>query len=150
MRSRFAVPVARTHMWSHRATSSWCAWGIFPARARAEGRWIERSSFCRKRSRRAWRRAGRTESNCAAGGLAYDGGASAPSAGENMAINTSKVVVGGLVAGIVASVLGFLRFGLWLGPKFQAEAAAVAPSLAQAMTGTATAATVVTTFIIGW
>jgi hypothetical protein len=67
-----------------------------------------------------------------------------------MAINTSKVVVGGLVAGAVANVLGFLLFGLWLGPRFQAEAAAVAPSLAQAMTGTATAATVVTTFIIGW
>jgi hypothetical protein len=47
-----------------------------------------------------------------------------------MAMNTGKVVVAGLVAGIVANVLGFLLFGMWLMPRFTADMNAAAPSLA--------------------
>src|SRR5688572_16665979 len=46
-----------------------------------------------------------------------------------VAINTSKVVVGGLAAGVVANVVGFLLFGLWLGPTFKSEINAVASGL---------------------
>ena len=47
-----------------------------------------------------------------------------------MAINTSKVVVGGLVAGVVMNVVGFVVQGLLLGKRMEAEMLAVAPSLA--------------------
>ena len=46
-----------------------------------------------------------------------------------MAINTSKVVVGGLAAGVVNNVLGFLVQGMLLGPKMMDEMLAAAPSL---------------------
>jgi hypothetical protein len=67
-----------------------------------------------------------------------------------MAINTSKVIVGGLAAGLVANVLGFLLFGLWLGPRFQADVAAAAPSLqGSGMSGGAIATNVVLQFVVG-
>ena len=67
-----------------------------------------------------------------------------------MAINTAKVVTGGLAAGIVGNIIGYLGFGMWLGPRFEAEAAAVAPTLAgRGMTSGAIATTVITTFVIG-
>jgi hypothetical protein len=67
-----------------------------------------------------------------------------------MAINTSKVITGGLAAGVVANIIGYLGFGMWLGPRLNAEAAAVAPALAgRGMTGTAIATQVVLQFIIG-
>ena len=47
-----------------------------------------------------------------------------------MAINTSKVVVGGLAAGVVSNIVGYVAFGMLLGPRMQAEAVAVAPALA--------------------
>ena len=46
-----------------------------------------------------------------------------------MAINTGKVVVAGLAAGVVSNVLGFLLFGMWLGPQFAVGYDAVAPGL---------------------
>lgn len=46
-----------------------------------------------------------------------------------MAINTSKVVVGGLAAGVVNNVLGFLLQGMLLGQRMMDEMLAVAPSL---------------------
>ena len=68
-----------------------------------------------------------------------------------MAINTSKVVVGGLVAGIVSNVLGYLAFGMLLGPRMQAEAVAVAPALeGRAMSGAAIAKEVISGFVIGF
>ncbi|MGQ0639258.1 MAG: hypothetical protein ACT4P6_00565 [Gemmatimonadaceae bacterium] len=68
-----------------------------------------------------------------------------------MAINTQKVVTGGLAAGIVANVLGFVLFGLWLGPRFDAEAAAVAPALAgRGMSGSTIAVNVIAQFVIGF
>jgi hypothetical protein len=67
-----------------------------------------------------------------------------------MAINTSKVLVGGLAAGVVANIVGFVLFGMLLGPRFEAEAVAVAPVLqGRGMTGGAIAINVVATFAVG-
>jgi hypothetical protein len=67
-----------------------------------------------------------------------------------MAINTGKVVVGGLAAGLVMNVTGFLIQGMLLGPRMMGEMVAAAPTLAgkgeDAMTMTAR---VITSFIIG-
>jgi hypothetical protein len=67
-----------------------------------------------------------------------------------MAINTSKVVVGGLAAGVVMNIIGFVGNGMLLGPKMQAEMGAVAPALAQrGMAPMNIAAAVITQFIVG-
>jgi hypothetical protein len=46
-----------------------------------------------------------------------------------MAINTGRVVAGGLVAGIVMNVSGFLVQGMLLGKRMEDEMVAVAPTL---------------------
>ena len=67
-----------------------------------------------------------------------------------MAINTPKVVVGGLAAGVVMNVSGFLVQGMLLGKRMEDEMTAVAPTLkgkgmdAGTMTGR-----VVTQFVMG-
>ena len=67
-----------------------------------------------------------------------------------MAINTPKVVVGGLTAGVVMNVSGFLVQGMLLGKRMEDEMSAVAPALkgkgmdAGSMTGR-----VVSQFVIG-
>jgi hypothetical protein len=67
-----------------------------------------------------------------------------------MAINTSKVVVGGLVAGVVMNVGGFVIQGLLLGKRMEAEMLAVAPTLqGKGMSGGVMAARVITSFVIG-
>ena len=67
-----------------------------------------------------------------------------------MAINTSRVVLGGLAAGVVQNVIGFVGFGVLLGPRMQAEAAAIAPALeGRAMSGAAIAVNVVFSLLIG-
>ena len=67
-----------------------------------------------------------------------------------MAINASKVVVGGLVAGVVANIAGFVLFGLWLGPRIDAELSAVAPTLAgRGATGKAIGTQIVSSFVVG-
>lgn len=67
-----------------------------------------------------------------------------------MAINTGKVITGGLAAGVVGNIIGYLGFGMFLGPRMEAEAVAVAPALAgRGMTSGAIATTVITTFVIG-
>ena len=66
-----------------------------------------------------------------------------------MAINTSKVVVGGLAAGVVANVLGFLLFSLWLGPKFTAEFAAASPALAEKAAAAGAVPQIVSSFVVG-
>lgn len=67
-----------------------------------------------------------------------------------MAINTSKVITGGLAAGVVANVIGYLGFGMFLGPRMEAEAIAVAPALqGRGETGGAIAAHVISSFAIG-
>ena len=68
-----------------------------------------------------------------------------------MAINTAKVVTGGLAAGVVGNIIGFLGFGMLLGPRMEAEAVAVAPALAgRGMSGSAIAGQVVIAFVIGF
>ena len=67
-----------------------------------------------------------------------------------MAINTAKVITGGLAAGVVANIIGYLGFGMWLGPRMEAEAVAVAPAMAgRGMTGAAIATQVVVSFVVG-
>lgn len=67
-----------------------------------------------------------------------------------MSINNSRVVVGGLAAGVVANIVGYVGYGIFLGPRFDAEAAAVAPALAgRGMTGSAVIANVGSQFVIG-
>src|SRR5687767_4192409 len=73
-----------------------------------------------------------------------------PQPGINMAINTSKVLVGGLAAGVVANILGFVGFGMLLAPRMEAEAAAVAPVLAgRGMSSSALAMNVIAQFVVG-
>lgn len=68
-----------------------------------------------------------------------------------MAINTGKVVVGGFAAGVVSNVLGFLGFGLLLGPKFNAEMDAIVPGLSTKMaSGMNMAIGIVSQFVIGF
>jgi hypothetical protein len=67
-----------------------------------------------------------------------------------MAINASKVLVGGLAAGAVANVIGYLAFGMMLAPRMQAEMVAVAPALqGRGMDATSLAIGVVAQFIVG-
>lgn len=67
-----------------------------------------------------------------------------------MAINTQKVVIGGLAAGLVANIIGFVGFGVILASRFETELASAAPTLVGAgMGGGAVAATVVSQFAIG-
>ena len=67
-----------------------------------------------------------------------------------MAINASKVVVGGLAAGVVANIVGFIGFGMLLAPRMEAEMVAVAPALqGRGMSGTAIATNVVASFVTG-
>ena len=67
-----------------------------------------------------------------------------------MAINTGKVVVGGLAAGVVMNVSGFVVQGMMLGPRMMAEAAAVAPALANVQPGAGEiAGRVLTQFVVG-
>ena len=67
-----------------------------------------------------------------------------------MAVNASRVLAGGLAAGVVSNVLGFVFFGLLLGPRIEAERVAEAPALAgRGMSGGAIAGQVIGSFIIG-
>lgn len=67
-----------------------------------------------------------------------------------MAINTSKVLVGGLAAGVVANIVGYLGFGVMLGQRMEAEAVAVAPALqGRGMSSGAIATNVLASFVIG-
>jgi hypothetical protein len=67
-----------------------------------------------------------------------------------MAINTQKVVVGGLVAGVVMNVVDFVIFGYLLRGRMDAELAAAAPTLVgKGMGGGTIAAHVISDFVIG-
>jgi len=68
-----------------------------------------------------------------------------------MAINVSKVVVGGLAAGVVGNIVGYVAFGMLLAPRMQSDAVAVAPQLqGRGMSGEAIATNVIGTFVIGF
>ena len=67
-----------------------------------------------------------------------------------MAINTGKVVVGGLVAGLIMNATGFLIQGMMLGPRMMGEMVAAAPTLADKGENAMTmAARVISSFVIG-
>ena len=67
-----------------------------------------------------------------------------------MAINTPKVIVGGLAAGVVMNVSGFVVQGMLLGKRMEAEMIAVAPTLqGKGMTSGIMVSRVGTQFIIG-
>lgn len=68
-----------------------------------------------------------------------------------MAINTSKVVAGGFVAGIVMNVGGYVGQGLLLGERMMSEMTATAPSLQGRGMGTgALTGRVLTQFAVGF
>jgi hypothetical protein len=68
-----------------------------------------------------------------------------------MAINASKVVAGGLAAGVVANIIGYVGFGMLLASRMEAEMVAAAPALAgRGMSGGAIATQVVFSFITGF
>jgi hypothetical protein len=67
-----------------------------------------------------------------------------------MAINGSKVVVGGLAAGVVANIVGYVAYGVLLAPRMQSDAVAVAPQLqGRGASGGAIATNVIATFVVG-
>ena len=67
-----------------------------------------------------------------------------------MAINTGKVVVGGLVAGLIMNVTGYVIQVMMLGEKMMAEMAAAAPSLANHQPGTGEmVGRVLSSFVVG-
>ena len=67
-----------------------------------------------------------------------------------MAVNVWKVVIGGLAAGVVANIVGYVAYGVLLAPRMQSEAAALAPQLqGRGMSGGAIATNVISTFVIG-
>ena len=67
-----------------------------------------------------------------------------------MGINLRRLLLGGLTAGLVGNVIGFIGFGLLLGPRMQAEAAAVVPALqGRSMGGAAIATNIAAQFVTG-
>ena len=67
-----------------------------------------------------------------------------------MAIDTQRVLLGGLAAGVVGNIFGFVGFGMLLGPRMQAEAIAVAPALeGRAMGSAAITTNIAAQFLIG-
>lgn len=72
-----------------------------------------------------------------------------------MAINTQKVVVGGIAAAVVNNVLGFVIFGMLLAPSMNAEMDAVMPGASAKMMGGngmiwMIAGSVVMGFVMAW
>ena len=67
-----------------------------------------------------------------------------------MAINTSRVILGGLAAGLVMNVIGGVVNGMLLGSRMNAEMEAAAPGLAaRTSMGGTIAVNVVMEFVIG-
>lgn len=68
-----------------------------------------------------------------------------------MSINAPRFILGSLLAGLVGNVIGFVGFGLLLGPRMQAEAAAVVPALHEhGMGGSAVAVNIAAQFVTGF
>lgn len=67
-----------------------------------------------------------------------------------MAINTQKVVVGGIVAGVVMNVIDFVSNMFILGARMKAESDAFKPGLADQMNkGSATIIYIIMDFVLG-
>jgi hypothetical protein len=59
-------------------------------------------------------------------------------------------VIGGLAAGLVGNIIGFVGFGLLLGPRMRAEAAAALPAVERpGMSGGMIAVNITVQFVIG-
>ena len=68
-----------------------------------------------------------------------------------MAINTQKVVVGGLIAGVVMNAIDFVVNGMLLADRMKAETDAFKPGLSdQMMAGSAVIGYIVMDFILGF
>lgn len=68
-----------------------------------------------------------------------------------MAINTQKVVVGGLIAGVVMNAIDFLVNGVLLADRMKAETDAFKPGLSdQMMAGSAVFGYIIMDFILGF
>ena len=67
-----------------------------------------------------------------------------------MAINTQKVLIGGIAAGVVMNVIDFISNTYILGARMKAESDAFKPGMSdQMMTGSAIAGYVVMDFVLG-
>jgi hypothetical protein len=67
-----------------------------------------------------------------------------------MAINTKKVLIGGIVAGVVMNIIDFVTNMYILGDRMQAEANAFKPGLANQMMGASTMVSyIVMDFVLG-
>jgi hypothetical protein len=67
-----------------------------------------------------------------------------------MAINTNKVLLGGLAAGVVLNVIDFVAHTYILGARMAAETEAFKPGLSgQMMTGSAVASYIIMDFVLG-
>jgi hypothetical protein len=67
-----------------------------------------------------------------------------------MAINTSKVLIGGIAAGVVMNVIDFVSNTYILGARMKAESDAFKPGMSdQMMTGSAIASYIVMDFVLG-
>ena len=67
-----------------------------------------------------------------------------------MAINTNKVLLGGLAAGVVLNVIDFVSNTYVLGARMRAETEAFKPGLSgQMMTGSAIASYIIMDFVLG-
>src|SRR2546423_12662885 len=67
-----------------------------------------------------------------------------------MAINTNKVLLGGLAAGVVLNVIDFVASTYVLGARMRAETEAFKPGLSgQMMTGSAIASYILMDFVLG-
>ena len=67
-----------------------------------------------------------------------------------MGINVSRVLIGGLAAGVIMNVSGFVVQGMLLGKRMEAEMIAAAPSLqGKGMEPSTMVARVLTQFVVG-
>ena len=67
-----------------------------------------------------------------------------------MAINTQKVLIGGIAAGVVMNVIDFVSNTYILGARMKAESDAFKPGMSdQMMTGSAVASYIVMDFVLG-
>ena len=67
-----------------------------------------------------------------------------------MAMNTKKILVGGLAAGLVLNIIDFLSYGVLLADRMKAEVDAFKPGLSDMMgQGNSIIMSVVTDFVVG-
>ncbi len=67
-----------------------------------------------------------------------------------MAINTQKVVIGGIAAGVVMNIIDFISYSYILGARMKAESDAFKPGMADSMmTSSAMITNIVMDFVLG-